>query len=232
MACNASQARLRRGRMQVLSDRFIHHAIQQNGEVMTAAAPFRRLNAVDLLHVHYRLAVPLIVEGGEVMRRLVPLFVDIGMTVALGAGVRCQKKICGDEAAGVGFDGTGEKMTAAASALFVHAGWRGRRIPDEIIGVWAVMPHDSRGEGKEDTDKEDGARCFRRFLLGYCGIRPPSQYDKMGDKQKHAKRRCGDMQDEQPSIRPRRPDYHQVSAGGNPNRQTWQASPCQRWTYP
>ena len=88
MACDASQPGLRRRSVQVFSDRSIHHAVQQDSEVMAPAAPLRRLNAVDILHVHYRLAIPLIVKRGKVMRRFVPLFVDVGVAVALGAGAR------------------------------------------------------------------------------------------------------------------------------------------------
>ena len=91
---------------------------------MATAAPLGWLNAVNLLHVHYRLAIPLIVEGSEVMRRFVPLVVDVGVTVAFGAGMRSQEKIGGNETAGVGFDRAGEEMPSAASALFMHTGWR------------------------------------------------------------------------------------------------------------
>ena len=82
--------------MQIFPDWSIHHAVQQDGGVVTATAPFGRLDPVDILHIHNRFAIPLIVEGGEVMRRFVPLFVDVRMASAFGTGLGGQKEVGGN----------------------------------------------------------------------------------------------------------------------------------------
>ena len=73
----AGESGLGGGRMKILSDGFVHHAVEQDRWVVAAATPFRRLDAVDFLHIDNRLAIPLIVERGEMMGGFVPLLIDI-----------------------------------------------------------------------------------------------------------------------------------------------------------
>ena len=87
---------------------------------MASAAPFGGLNAVHFLHIDNRFAVPLVVEGGEVMRRFVPLLVNIGVASFCGACLRCEEEIGGDEIAGGGFNGRGEKVSCRAAAFLIH----------------------------------------------------------------------------------------------------------------
>src|SRR5256886_15029689 len=62
-------------------------SVEQRG-IVAAGAPLRGLYAGDVLHVFDTLAIPLIVEGREVVHRTVPLGVNV--RVATLAGVRFQ----------------------------------------------------------------------------------------------------------------------------------------------
>ena len=106
---------------------------------MASAAPLGWLNAVDFLHVDNRFAIPLVVEGGEVMCRFVPLLVNIGVASFRGARLRCKKKIGGDEIACRGFNGRGEKMPCCAAAFFIHACRWQRGIFDEVVLVGQIV---------------------------------------------------------------------------------------------
>ena len=139
MASCARESGLGGGGMQILPDRSIHHAVQQDSRIVTPTTPFGRLDPVDILHIHNRFAIPLIVEGGEVMRRFVPLFVDVGVAAALGTGLGGQKEIGGDQVAGIGLDGSGEERSIGATAFLIHTG-RGREwVFHQIVGVGSIV---------------------------------------------------------------------------------------------
>ena len=51
VARRAGESGLCGRRMEVLPNRFVHHAVEEDCWVVTAAAPFRGLDAVDFLHI-------------------------------------------------------------------------------------------------------------------------------------------------------------------------------------
>ena len=93
MAHHATQSGLSFRSMHDLLDWSIHQPGIQDGRVVAPAAPLGRLGADRVLHVLNRLAVPLVIEGREMMSRAVPLIVDI--FVAALAGVRLHKELAG-----------------------------------------------------------------------------------------------------------------------------------------
>ena len=95
----ARQAGLRFGRVDLLFDRTIEAAVEEHGVIVAARAPLRWPRARDVLHVLDRLAVPLIVERGEMMDRRAPLLVNIAM--AARATVGRHEEIRGNRAAQV-----------------------------------------------------------------------------------------------------------------------------------
>jgi len=86
--CGTSSSRGRPGLPgdQRFADRGIEQtAVEQRG-IVAARAPLGRTHACDFLHVLDALAVPLVVEGREMMHRAVPLFVDIRVATLAGVG--------------------------------------------------------------------------------------------------------------------------------------------------
>ena len=74
------------GKVDELLDRLIHLAGEEEGMIVTSPAPLGRRLAHHALHVLDRLAVPLVVEGGQVVRLAFPLVIDIGVAAGLPAG--------------------------------------------------------------------------------------------------------------------------------------------------
>src|SRR5262245_54712890 len=64
---SAAQSVLRFGSVDLFFDWTIEPAVEENGMIVTACAPFRRLSADRVLHVLDRFSVPLIVERSKVM---------------------------------------------------------------------------------------------------------------------------------------------------------------------
>ena len=115
---------------------------------MTPTAPFGRLDPVDILHIHHRFAIPLVVKGGEVMRRFVPLFVDVRVASTFGTGLGGQKEIGGDQIAGIGLDGGGKERSVGATAFLIHTGRRRERVFYEIVRVGSIVLDQSCPNGK------------------------------------------------------------------------------------
>ncbi len=84
VAHHAAESSLRFGRVNDLLDRSIHLSGIENCRVMAPSAPFGRLGADRILHVLDRLAIPLIIERRKMMRRAVPLLVNIFVTALAG----------------------------------------------------------------------------------------------------------------------------------------------------
>jgi hypothetical protein len=128
MAADAADAGLGFGAVEVFFDGRIHHAAEEHGGVVAAAAPLGGLGADHVLHVLNALAVPLVVEGGEAVGRTLPLLVDVG--VAALAGFRLHEVLGFDEAAVGGLGRAGEEGAVGAVAFFVHGGGGQGRILD------------------------------------------------------------------------------------------------------
>ena len=109
------QAGLRFRRVDLLLDRPVEAAVEEHRVVVAAGAPFRRLRADGVLHVLDRLAVPLVVERRKVVRRRVPLVVD----VLVAAAARCagHEEVRRDGAADVGVGRRGKERDSAARRL-------------------------------------------------------------------------------------------------------------------
>src|SRR5438477_10537669 len=97
---------------------------------MAAGAPLGGTRASDFLHVLDALAVPLVVEGREMMHRAVPLLVDVGMAAL--AGVRFHEVLGGNIAAVSGLRGAGEELPLRTVAFAVHSVGLQQRIRDAV----------------------------------------------------------------------------------------------------
>ena len=159
VARRAAEAVLRLGRVDLLLDRPVEAAVEEDGVVVAARAPLAGPGADRVLHVLDRLPVPLVVERREVVRRGVPLVVDV--LVALGAGGARHEEVGGDDLAAVGVRGGGEERRARAGAFAVHAERRQRRVHDalsvrrEVVGVVAQR---RRERGRRERGERELAR--------------------------------------------------------------------------
>src|SRR5437870_13921729 len=97
---------------------------------MAANAPLGGTRASDFMHVLDALAVPLVVEGREMMHRAVPLLVDVGMAAL--AGIRFHEVLGGNIAAVSRLRGAGEEFPLRTVAFAVDSLRRHRRIGDAV----------------------------------------------------------------------------------------------------
>ena len=67
MAGGAAETGLRLGCVDLLSDRLIEAAVEEDRMIVTTRAPLRRRSADHVLHILDRPAIPLVVERREVM---------------------------------------------------------------------------------------------------------------------------------------------------------------------
>src|SRR5262249_33557749 len=101
VARRAAQSVLRFGSIDLFFYWAIKPPVEEHRVIVTACAPFRRASADYILHVLDRFSVPLIVERPEMMRRRIPLIVDVFVTAsALFAG---HEKCRGDRSTDVCF---------------------------------------------------------------------------------------------------------------------------------
>src|SRR6267378_7201558 len=133
----------------VLLDGRVHHAAEEQGGIVAAGAPFGLFYAVDFLHVFDAFAIPLIVEGREVVHGALPLLVDVG--VAAFAGLRFQKVVGGDVVAVFGLDGAREKFAAGAVAFLIHGG----RGDGGVVDAVGIFPGDGAGPQGADGNARD-----------------------------------------------------------------------------
>ena len=82
MARHATQAGLRLRRIDLIFDGLIETAVEKDGVIVAAGAPFAGLRADHGLHVFNGFAVILIVKRGEVVDGAFPLFVNIFVALA------------------------------------------------------------------------------------------------------------------------------------------------------
>src|SRR6266705_2460940 len=116
---HAAKPRLCLGTVDDLLDGYIHHAAIEHRRIVAATAPLRRTRAHHLLHVLNALAVPLIVEGGEVVRGGVPLHVDV--LVATLTRLRLHEELAGNQFAIDRLRRTWKERPIRSIALALHA---------------------------------------------------------------------------------------------------------------
>src|SRR5216683_4513194 len=151
VAHHATEAGAGFGLVDVLLDGRVHHAAEQQGGIVAAGAPFGLFYAVDFLHVLDAFAVPLIVEGREVVHGALPLLVDV--RVATLAGLGFQEVVGGDVAAVFGLRGAGEKFAVGAVAFLIHGGGSDGGIAD-AIGIFPGDGVDPPGGGGDACEEE------------------------------------------------------------------------------
>src|SRR6202795_2843018 len=151
VAHHATEAGAGFGLVDVLLDGRVHHAAEEQGGIVAAGAPFGLFYAVDFLHVLDAFAIPLIVEGGEVVHGALPLLVDVG--VAALAGLGFQEIVGGDVFAVFGLHGAGKKFAAGAVAFLIHGGGGDGGIVD-TVGISPGDGADPPGTGGDARDEE------------------------------------------------------------------------------
>ena len=160
---HAAQAGLRFGAMHDLLDGRVHHAGIEHGGIVASATPFRGLRADRVLHVLDRFAIPLIVEGREMVRGAEPLVVDV--FVAALAGVRLHEKLAGNFLPAVHLCGTGEERAFGTVAFAIHViGGHGRIL--NAVARFPTATHVPRSvtnsrKQREAEHNSDGARAQR-----------------------------------------------------------------------
>ena len=165
------QAGLGFRRVDLLLDRPVEPAVEEHRMVVAAGAPLRRLDADDILHVLDRLAVPLIVERRHVVRRRVPLVVDL--LVAASAGRAGHEEVRGNRPADVRAGGRREERRARSAAFTVHADRRIHRVHNRIAGLPLPLQrgfdndgHDDGGAQQQDAGRRQPPRAGRRGAAG------------------------------------------------------------------
>src|SRR5215467_9758126 len=99
--------------------RCVHQTAVEHRGIVTSAAPFRRLRPCYVLHVLNRLAIPLIVERGEVVRRAIPLLENIFVATLAGL-LRFHEVLAWNLASTVDLCRTWEESAMRPVALSVH----------------------------------------------------------------------------------------------------------------
>ncbi len=130
MAGGAGQTGLGFRGVDLFPDGGVESPVEENGVVVAAGAPLGGLGADHILHVFDGLAVPLIVEGGEVVHGGVPLLVDIGMAPL--AGVGGHEEIGGNQVAAGGGGRGGEERTLRSVSFLFHGERRAGRVADAV----------------------------------------------------------------------------------------------------
>ena len=151
VAGDATQTVLRFGSVDLIFDRLLPAAIEEDRVVMATGTPFRSLcGALDLLHVLDRTPVVLVVKAGEVMDGTVPLLVDVFMAFAAKLGIH--EEVGGDGGVDVGVCRGGPEGALWACAFFLHGcGDRDRAVGNSLAGcvVGAIVEVSCQGEHRE-----------------------------------------------------------------------------------
>ena len=134
VARHAAQSRLPFRRLLDFADgAVLHHAGKNQGVIVAASAPERRLDAVHVLHVLNRFAIPLVVERRHVVHRTLPLVIDVRMAGL--AGFRVQEELRLDGLAIGGLRGAGKGQAALSPTFVLHAQRSGGGIVDDVRGL-------------------------------------------------------------------------------------------------
>ena len=157
---SAAEAGLRFRRVDLFLDRPVEPAVEEDRVIVAAGAPFRRLRAADVLHVLDRLAVPLVVERREVVRRRVPLVVDVLVT-ARAHGAR-HEEVRRDDAADVRVGRRRKERAVGTAPFLLHRQRRHERVLDAVrlaarrVTARAVRDRSQRRDRDErDRDVRD-----------------------------------------------------------------------------
>ena len=216
MAGRAAQAVLRFGRVDLLFDGAIKAAIEKDRVIVTAGAPLGRLRADDILHVLDGLAIPLIVERGEVMCRRVPLIVNLFVTSAT-IFARHEKRRR-DGAADVGFGARRkEGLLRPRAFLFHHE--RHQAGIDDLITIRAritIVSRRRKGEDKNERgngDIDDGARPRRRSAADVAQQHGEQQHGTCGGER--------DVRQQRPVVLMCRANLGDVSAEDRAGKQQY-----------
>src|ERR1700756_1222138 len=151
VAHHAAEAGAGFGLVDVLLDGRVHHAAEEESGIVAACAPFGLFHSVDFLHVLDAFAIPLIVEGREVVHGALPLLVDV--RVATLAGLGFQEIVGGDVVAVFGLHGAGEEFAVGAVALLIHGG-RGDGGIADAVGIFPGDGADPPGGGGDAREYE------------------------------------------------------------------------------
>ena len=206
-------------RVDLLLDGAIEAAVEEHGVIVAAGTPFRRLRANHILHVLDRLAIPLVVERGEMMCRRVPLVVDLA--VAPAAHLAGHEEVRRNGPADVGARRRREERRPGAAAFFFHLRRDAARIVDAKTTrplVGRERPERNRHQ-QDDTGRGDGgeAPCAKP-VVHQRGYADPQQ----SDRGCHAE---SGMDDECVSMRSSGANVGEVNANSR-SRQQYQHSAC------
>ena len=155
MAGRARQSRLRLGGVDLLLDRPVKAAVEEHCMIVAARAPLRRASAGNVLHVFNRFPIPLVVERGEVMRRRVPLLVNVRVAARLPAGLRFHKEIRGNETPRVGFGGRRKERGVFADPFACHIQGRFELLHETIVRLGMALLPGSRGRKKKRAARQN-----------------------------------------------------------------------------
>ena len=157
VAHHARETRARFRAVHDLFDRRVEHPAEEQRRIVAPGAPLRRFHADGVLHVLDALAVPLIVERGEMVRGAVPLLVDV--RVAALARLRLREILRGDVSVVQSLRGAGKKLSGWSVALSIHRGRWHCRIR-YAVGVFPIdRPNPPRTRRNRDCKRQHCAEA-------------------------------------------------------------------------
>ena len=181
MARGTPKPRLRLRRVDLLLDRLVELATEEDGVIVASGAPLRGLRPDRILHILDRFPVPLVVEGGEMMGRGVPLVVDL--LVATRTRLRVHEKVRRNRPAGARRRRRWKEWTVRSLSrpLVLHRQRRGCRV-DDIVAVGARAPQILRGDHRKDQRQHDSQR---EGTAEERPLRPPPHHPARHQCQSH-----------------------------------------------
>ena len=203
VARRACEARLRFGRLDLFFDRPVEPPVEEDRVIVTARAPLRRRRANDVLHVLDRLAIPLVVERREMMRRRLPLLVDLRVTAA--ARLAREKKVRRDDSPDVRVGRRRKERAARSRAFFQRARGHRRRIDDPEPGARVRSAPRARGGG---AGRREADHCAHRDNQPAIASGDPlhAQHCGVAGERDPARQRQRDVGGQEPSKRSGRAD--------------------------
>src|SRR5581483_5354845 len=135
------------------------------------AAPLRGPGSHHLLHVLDGLAVPLIIEGREVVHRGVPLVEDVCVTAPARLGAH--EELGGYQLAVHGLRGAGKEGTGWTVAFAIHGVGRSRRIMDAIRILPALAQRVAAERQCHSTQKHQRGT---RYHTNNCALAVATRY--------------------------------------------------------